>query len=159
MFGTDSLRAILAAQHAPAISVYLPTFRSDLRAAENAAVFAELMGEVYRLLEDHGRREVVGPLLERLQELAGDGAFWADQADGLAVLLAPGFEQIYRLNEPFSPLAAVGPTFHVLPLVAYLHAADRFFPAGPDATPDAAVERHTPRANRDRNPWRAAPPG
>jgi hypothetical protein len=122
----EDLKALLAGDRWPALSVYLPTTRGGSEA--DAILFGKLMGQAEERLCEQGlrapeARQFLAPL-ERLRESA---EFWKYQCDGLAVFAGQGLLRIFRLPWPFTAQFDVDNHFRVLPLLPLLEADGRFF--------------------------------
>jgi hypothetical protein len=64
--------------------------------------------------------------MEPFETLADDHDFWNRSLDGLAVLGAPEFFRVYRLQRPVPEAVIVADSFHVKPLIRILQSADRY---------------------------------
>ncbi len=122
----DTLKGLLTPQPGPCLSLYQATHRSHPDNAQDPIAYRNLV----RQLEEALGADVSGTerveLLAPLHALAEDTAFWRHTLDGLAVLRAPGFLQIFRLPRPVPNLALVSDTWHVKPLLRHGQTADRF---------------------------------
>jgi hypothetical protein len=65
-------------------------------------------------------------LMEPFRALADNIDFWNHTFDGLAVLGAPGFFRVYRLQRPVPEVVIVADSFHIKPLIRILQSADRY---------------------------------
>jgi hypothetical protein len=77
------------------------------------------------LRQKYTTREIQ-PLMESFQALADDRDFWNHALDGLAVLGAPGFFRVYRLQRRVPEAVTVADSFHIKPLMRILQSADRY---------------------------------
>jgi len=125
-FRAEELHRLLEPPEPPCVSIYLPThrrfpekrqdptrYRALLSRAESALAGVAAAGDVDRLL---------GPLRGLEQ-----GAHWEHSLDGLALFSSRGLAAAYRLPMPLPEGAFVADTFHVKPLIPFLHANQRYF--------------------------------
>lgn len=68
----------------------------------------------------------ISALLQPFEALADDRDFWNHTGDGLAVLGAPDFFRVYRLQRPVAELAVVADSFHTKPLMRIVQSAERY---------------------------------
>lgn len=110
----------------PCLSLYQPTHRRHPDNAQDPIRFRNLV----KVLEGSLRRKYpsrdIAPLIDPFMALAGDREFWNRSGDGLAVLGAPGWFRVYRLQRPVAELAVVADSFHTKPLMRIVQSADRY---------------------------------
>jgi hypothetical protein len=123
----DYPQALLAAQTPPCLSLYQPTHPTHPDRQQDVIRFRNLLKslEASLLQHDHRGRDVAS-LLEPLDALAGDHAFWNHALQGLAVLRNPDDTRIYRLQRSVPELAIVADSFHTKPLLRIQQSADRY---------------------------------
>lgn len=117
---------VLQERAGPCISVYLPTSRRFPENQQDVTVFKGLIQKVDASLAaefDEAARTV---LLEPLHELAGNERFWSHTLSGLAVLRAPDYYKVYKLQRTVPERAIVADSFHIKPLLRIIQSADRF---------------------------------
>src|SRR5690606_33500738 len=103
-----------------------PTHRGYPENQQDRIRFGNLVKELERALKrDHPRRDVES-LLRPFRDLAENNDFWTHSQDGLALLAAPGFTRVYRLQRPTPELAVVSDSFHIKPLIRIVQSADRY---------------------------------
>jgi hypothetical protein len=96
-------------------------------AAQDPIRFRNLLDCAEEALEAHGASSAkVSRILGPARPLLGDPWFWQHQADGLAVFLADGAIETYRLPLRFDELVVVGDRRHVKPLLPLLETDGRF---------------------------------
>jgi len=122
----DYAAGLLNSHEPPCLSLYQPTHRHHPDNAQDPIRFRNLV----RSLDESLRRKLtsreVQPLLDAFMGLADDREFWNYTLDGLAVLAAPDFFRVYRLQRPVVELAVVADSFHIKPLLRILQSADRY---------------------------------
>ena len=123
---TDYPGAILSRREAPCLSLYQPTHRTHPDNLQDPIRFRNLVRSLSRSLQQRYSDRDAEPLLKPLHALADDAEFWNHMFDGLAVLVAPGFLRVYRLQRPVPELAVVADSFHTKPLLRIMQSADRF---------------------------------
>lgn len=121
------LERLIDVTHRPCVSLYLPTHRAGRDTREDPIRVKNALKRVEKSLEawgvdGAGIRDLLAPLRERLDE-----DFWRHLSDGLAVFLAPGFFELYRLPASFSETVQVGARFHLKPMWELLAADGQFF--------------------------------
>lgn len=119
--------AILLSEHeTPCLSLYQPTHRRHPEKAQDAIRFRNLVRKLEESLKQKYSAREYRALLEPFKALAEDRSFWNHTADGLAVLGAPGFFRVFRLQRPVVELAIVADSFHTKPLLRIVQSADRY---------------------------------
>lgn len=122
----DYPAGLLAEREAPCLSLYQPTHRQHPDNAQDPVRFRNLLKRMAASLgANHPARDVQA-LLRPFEALAEDRDFWNHAGDGLAVLGAPGFFRVYRLQRPVAELAVVADSFHTKPLMRIVQSADRY---------------------------------
>jgi hypothetical protein len=145
LLANDYPEMILAQHEAPCLSLYQPTSRRHPENLQDPIRFRNLVRELTKSLQQKYPDREVGPMLEPLHDLAGDADFWNHSLDALAVLVAPDFFRVYRLQRPVDEFVVVADSFHTKPLVRIMQSADRYQILG--------LNRQTARlfeGNRDR---------
>ena len=120
---------LIAERAGPCISLYFPTERGGPERKQNVVRFRNQLREAERSLAtsdaplgEHER----DALLEPLRELSANDRFWNHILDGLAVLRAPDFFKVYKLQRAVPTRTIVADSFHIKPLLRILQSADRF---------------------------------
>lgn len=124
----EDLAALITAGSDPAVSIYMPTHRAGAEIRQDPIRFKHLLQELRRQLRDGrypGTR--LNELLEPVQPLVHDHLFWRNQADGLAVFLATGRAQLYRIPVVVPELFVVADAFHIKPLLPLVSRHGTFF--------------------------------
>jgi hypothetical protein len=117
---------LLAAQEAPCLSLYQPTYRHRPENQQDPIRFRNLVKAMENSLRQKYPAREVQPLLAPFRALADDHDFWNHTLDGLAVLCAASIFRVYRLQRPVAELAVVADSFHTKPLMRILQSADRY---------------------------------
>lgn len=144
LLANDYPQVILAAREAPCLSLYQPTHRQHPDNLQDPIRFRNLVKELAQSLRLKYPEREIESLLAPLHALADDTPFWNHTLDGLAVLAAPDFFRVYRLQRPVAELAVAADSFHTKPLLRIVQSADRYQVLG--------VNRHEVRlyeGNRD----------
>lgn len=112
----------------PCVSVFLPTHRTSPESAQDPIRLRNLLDEAEERLVAGGLRSTEAKeVLEPGRKLLEFGEFWSYQSDGLAVFLAPGWSQFFRLPLEFPELVVVADRFHIKPLLPLLLGGGRFY--------------------------------
>lgn len=119
----EELRLLAQPHPAPCVSLYLDTHPGG--APDDRARYAGLVREARAALEEFDAR-LAGEVAQELEALfsADD---WRANSAGLVVFRAPGFLAAYRLPTKVPARVVVGPSFHIRPLLDYLHTNQRYF--------------------------------
>ncbi|MEX2497115.1 MAG: hypothetical protein WD448_13550 [Woeseia sp.] len=122
----DNLKDLIDSGAPPRISLYQPTHRHFPQNQQDSIRFRNLLEEVEKSLSHEYESGEIGSLLEPLKEVARNEEFWNCTLDGLAVLAAPDFFRVFRLQRGVPELAVVADSFHIKPLLRILQSADRY---------------------------------
>lgn len=126
LLANDYPEMILTQHKPPCLSLYQPTHRRHPGNLQDPIRFRNLVRELTESLQQKYPKLTIEPLLKPLHALADDSAFWNHNLDGLAILAAPEFFRIYRLQRPVEELAVVADSFHTKPLMRIMQSADRY---------------------------------
>jgi hypothetical protein len=122
----EQFSELLAERAGPCLSLYLPTAGRSSDWQQPIKAFLSLLHHVDRALgrelADHARTELMAPL----HALAANERFWTHTLTGLAVLRAPDFYKVYKLQRQVPERAIVADSFHLKPLLRITQSADRF---------------------------------
>lgn len=117
---------ILAQREGPCLSLYQPTHRQHPENRQDPIRFRNLVKQLAQSAQRAYPDREMAPLLEPLHALADDTRFWNHALDGLAVLVAPDFFRVYRLQRAVGEIAVVANSFHTKPLLRILQSAERY---------------------------------
>lgn len=124
----EELKELVQKQGGPCVSIFMPTHRVGAEVQQNPIRLKNLLRESEQQLVALGTRQAdARELLSTAQGLLADGYFWRQQADGLAVFIAPDVFRTYSLPIHFDELSVVTDRFHLKPLLRVLAEDDRFF--------------------------------
>jgi hypothetical protein len=99
-FTREHLKELAEVLVEPAVSVYMPTFRSGREVRQNAIRFKNLVKQAYVQLSERGMEdEDARHLLAEASSLEANDDWWQHQSDGLAMFLAPERFDCYRGGE------------------------------------------------------------
>ncbi len=120
---------VLAERTGPCISLYFTTERRFPEQKQNIIRFKNQLREA-----EHSLATLAAPLSEEdrdalltpLHALVENDRFWSHTLDGLAVLRAPDFFKVYKLQRAVPTRTIVADSFHIKPLLRVLQSADRF---------------------------------
>jgi hypothetical protein len=121
-----TLTALLASANSPCISLYQPTHRQHPESQQDPIRFRNLIKDIEKALHSAHDANVANELMEPLNELAADEAFWNHTLDGLAVFAALGVFQVFGLPRSVPELTVVADSFHTKPLRRFLQSMDRY---------------------------------
>lgn len=124
----EELKELVQKQGGPCVSIFMPTHRAGAEVQQNPIRLKNLLRESEQQLVALGTRQPdARELLSSAQSLLSDGYFWRQQADGLAMFIAPDVFRTYSLPIHFDELSVVTDRFHLKPLLRVLAEDDRFF--------------------------------
>jgi hypothetical protein len=126
MLTTEELRRLVAQQHPPCVSIYLPTHRHHPGTEQDPIRFKNLVSRAADLLREKYRSQDVEWFLAPVAELS-TAPFWQHQEDGLAVFCCPGMQAHYKLPLAVQEIVVVSNTFHTKPIVSYLNNNRHYF--------------------------------
>jgi Bacterial archaeo-eukaryotic release factor family 3 len=122
----DYAAGLWASQEPPCLSLYQPTHRRHPDNQQDPIRFRNLIKSMEQSLRQKYTTREIQPLMEPFHVLADDRDFWNHALDGLAMLGAPGFFRVYRLQRPVPEVVIVADSFHIKPLMRILQSADRY---------------------------------
>ncbi|MCC7001687.1 MAG: hypothetical protein IT357_06000 [Gemmatimonadaceae bacterium] len=120
---------VLAPRAGPCLSIYLATARRFPEQKQNPVQFRNQLREIEQslaALETPMTEPARDALLAPLHDLLLNERFWKHTLDGLAVLRAPDFFKVYKLQRAVPSRSIVAESFHIKPLLRVLQSADRF---------------------------------
>jgi hypothetical protein len=118
------LRTLIAPHEAPCISLYLPTHPGG--GSDDAARYAGLVRQVHAALARRGTKHGEAALAEQLAT-ALRPEDWKQGSSGLALFHARDHHVVFHLPMSVPERAVVADSFHVRPLLEYLHANQHYF--------------------------------
>jgi len=123
---TDYPGVLLESRDGPCISIYLPTHRHHPDKQQDPIRFRNQVKRAEAALRDSRWSRETDVLIAPFHALAEQSSFWNHTLDGLAVLGAPGFFRVYRLQRTVPERTIVADSFHTKPLLRIVQSADRF---------------------------------
>ena len=124
-FRAEELERLLEPNGTPCVSIHLPTHRGFPGWKQDPVRFRALVSEAERLLAEGPAPRDAARVVAPLRELI-DSPHWEYPLDGFAAFLSPSFAAAYRLPIHVSERTVVADTFHVKPLIPFLHANRRY---------------------------------
>jgi hypothetical protein len=122
------LRRLLEHDGLPRLSLYMPAYRAGSDMQQNPIRFKNLLDQAEEHLSGNGwRRPDVQEFLEPASRLLEDREFWRRQSDGLALFMAPGLWQYYRLPVDFEETLLVGNLFYLKPIFKAFQNGGHFY--------------------------------
>lgn len=111
----------------PCVSIYMPTHRGGPETRQDPIRFRNLLGDAEDQLKGVGVRDGdAKAILEPAQQFLRQGP-WREMSDGLAAFSRDGFFRAYRLAGAFAEFLAVGPHWHIKPLVPLFSSDQQFY--------------------------------
>lgn len=127
MFTRSDLNMLMDATPSPGVSFYLPTHVRGAETRQDPIRLKNLITEVRQSLASTGLKpQELDAILDPATALLGDNDFWQHQDIGLALFLGGGQMHSYKVPIALDAKVAVGPAFHLTPLLPLL-AADGAF--------------------------------
>jgi len=110
------------------VSVFLPTHRAGKEIQQDSVRLKNLLrGAESQLLAAGIPKMKAGELLAPARQLEGRSSFWRHQSDGLAIFLAPGLFQYFRLPVQFQEFVLAADRFEIKPLLPLFTVGGRFY--------------------------------
>lgn len=122
----ERFTGLLSAHEPPCISIYQPTHRNHPDDQQDPIRFRNLIREVERLLGERYPSRLTRPILDRLEALGRDTAFWKYRTEGLAVFASPDTFELFELQRTVPERIIVADSFHIKPLIRILQSSDRY---------------------------------
>ena len=123
---SERLSDLFTQRTGPCVSIYMPTGRRSPERQRDTARFRQLVDQVGSVLTAEFPVSQAEELMAPLLELAGNERFWEHTLDGVAVLRASDFYNVYNLQRTVPERAIVADSFHIKPLLRIAQSADRF---------------------------------
>ena len=112
---------LLTAGSAPRVSIYIPTRPGGIEARADALRLKNAVKKAQNLLDREPYKYVdANALLKPAYDLLDDSAFWESCSRGLAILISPQAQYIYRLPIDFRESVTVAADFRIRPLLSAL---------------------------------------
>ncbi|MFB2938861.1 hypothetical protein ACE1B6_26715 [Aerosakkonemataceae cyanobacterium BLCC-F154] len=120
LLSIDELKKLAEQPTGLCVSIYMPTYRLGQETQQNPIRFKNLIRQAEELLGEHGLKESeAGKFLQPAKDLDRE-EFWENQNNGLAIFVAEGVFNYYRLPLNFNELTVVTDRFHLKPLLPLL---------------------------------------
>jgi hypothetical protein len=120
----ESLAELTAINPPTCLSLYQPTHRHRPDNQQDPIRYRNLVKALEASLRHQYSAQEISTLLAPFEALARDQEFWSHTLDGSAVLGAPEFFRVFRLQRRVPELALVASSFHTKPLRRFLQSAD-----------------------------------
>lgn len=110
------------------VSIYVPMAQKGADVKGNPVNLENALKEARAQLQDRGfNKTQVDNVLQEAKALTDDPQYWQQQDEGLALFMAPGFFDTFRLPMAFEPLTVVSQRFHTKPLLALFTGDGQYF--------------------------------
>jgi hypothetical protein len=127
LFTSADLTRLTTSEAAPAVSIFLQTHATGKEVRQDPIRLRNLIGDARSRLIEAGQTEGdADALLQPATDLLEDRDFWQHRSAGLALFLADGQVNDYRVPVAFDDLVVVGHRFHIRPLLPVLEADGHF---------------------------------
>jgi hypothetical protein len=114
----SEIERLAAFRGSPAVSLYLPTTPLTQDAQADRIELKNLLRSAVAEIEGTGAaKRDVRAIEHSVEAIIDDDAFWAEQANSLAVFATPDSVRTFRLPNRLSPLVEVSDRFHLKPLL------------------------------------------
>ncbi len=128
LFRINDLRMLAERRQWPCVSLFLPTHRMGKDTRENPIRLRNAVGGAKdRLTETGYPKDRIAEMLEPANDLIASREFWLHQSSGLAVFIAPGFFEYYRVPLKLHDDVVVADHFAVGQLVPLFTKDGRFY--------------------------------
>jgi Bacterial archaeo-eukaryotic release factor family 3 len=110
------------------VSMFMPMIQRGAETQQNPIRCKTLLRQAEEQLLANGlRSQEAQELVQPVQQLLANRAFWQRQSHGLSLFLAPQMFRAYRIPLPLDELVVVAHRFHVKPLLPLLSGDGHFF--------------------------------
>ena len=129
LFQIDDLRALAEQRQRPCISLYLPTHRAGRQETrEDPIRLKNAVAQARERLAEAGYpKDSSAELIEPAGALVTSRDFWLERSDGLALFIAPGLFQYYRVPLRLQDEVVVADHFSVKQLIPLFSEDGRFY--------------------------------
>lgn len=128
LFRIADLRALAERRQWPCVSLFLPTHRVGKDTRENPIRLRNAVGGAKdRLTQGGYPKDRIAEMLEPANDLIASRDFWLHQSNGLAVFIAPGFFEYYRVPVKLHDDVVVADHFAVRQLIPLFTEDGRFY--------------------------------
>ena len=149
MFTRSELSRLLSAPPSLGVSIFLPTHVVGREVRQGPIRLKNLVAEARDQLVSAGLDQAEAEtFVEPAAVLVDDYGFWQHQNQGLALFLDGAQLRHFRVPIPLPERVAVGPGFHVMPLLPLFAADGAFLVLTITADKGGSVRRITLRAGR-----------
>jgi hypothetical protein len=127
-FGASELRRLTGTNHGTCISIFMPTHAAGRDGQQDVLRLKNLTAKAERDLLAQGLRSPeVRKLLQPIRDLPGEPSFWEKRSQGLALFVADGVFDRFRVPLALDESVVVNRRFQVKPLLPLLNANDKFY--------------------------------
>jgi hypothetical protein len=127
-FGASELRRLTSSDHGTCISMFMPTHAAGRDGQQDALRLKNLTATAERELLERGMRSPeVRKILQPVRDLPGEPSFWEKRSQGLALFVADGVFDRFRVPLPLDETVVVNQRFQVKPLLPLLNSAAQFY--------------------------------
>jgi hypothetical protein len=120
----DSIRTLIGHEAGTCVSIYLPTRPGG--SADDRAAYAGELRKIRAEFSATESRATVDQLLAPLEQL-NTTDLWQHASEGLCVFRSAGLTAHWNLPVKFPERTVVASTFHIRPLLDFVHSNQRFF--------------------------------
>ncbi len=127
-FGASELRRLTGSDHGMCTSMFMPTHAAGPDGQQDALRLKNLAVRAERELLERGLRSPeVRKILQPVRDLPDEPIFWEKRSRGLALFVADGVFDRFRVPLPLDEAVVVNQRFQVKPLLPLLNSAARFY--------------------------------
>ena len=128
LLSRDDLGVLLESRPGWHVSMFMPMIQRGAATQQNPIRCKTLLRQAEEQLLAHGLRlQEAQNLVQPVQQLLANHAFWQRQSHGLGLFLAPEVFLAYRVPLPLDELVVVAHRFHIKPLLPLLNGDGHFF--------------------------------
>jgi len=126
-FGASELRRLTGNRQGTCVTIFMPTHSTGRDGQQDALRLKNLIGKAERDLVDQGARTTdVRKLLQPVRELPGEPGFWEKRSHGLALFVAEGVFDRFRVPISLDEQVIVNQRFQVKPLLPLVNSKDDY---------------------------------
>jgi hypothetical protein len=120
-FNRDTLLRLTSHNQGPCVSLFLETHPTGQDSEQDTTRLKNLLRDAEQQLQAHGVGAAAAhKLLEPPANLPSNATFWQKRCQGLAIFIAPGLFETFRVSQPVAEKVVVSDWFCVRPLLPLL---------------------------------------
>lgn len=126
----ELIKELLAAEHSPSLSLYMPMNKHRSESPQNIIRFNNLLKEMEESLRQKYSADEVREFINPIKDLSNNNSIWNKGFAGMAAFSAKGLFIVVGLNQAVEELVIVADSFHTKPLRKLSQSLDHYHVLG-----------------------------